>query len=92
MEKNILAWRINDSYVMIFAILMLIILGPFMKSKTLQQDHDGLIRLTQRMRPEERLVAFLNHSRLMHQLYRSGQEFRSSSPTDISNPSLKNES
>lgn len=39
-----------------------------MKSPILQQDHDDLIKLNQSLSPEERLVAFFHHSRLLSQL------------------------
>lgn len=39
-----------------------------MISKILQQDHNDLIRLNQSLSPEERLVAFYHHSKLLSQL------------------------
>ncbi len=50
------------------------------KSEILQQDYDGLVLLSKRMTPEERLVAFFHHSRLIHQLYQAGARYRSAVP------------
>ncbi|MBI3319095.1 MAG: hypothetical protein HYZ89_00690 [Candidatus Omnitrophica bacterium] len=47
------------------------------KSKILQQDRDNLVLLSKRMTPEERLVAFFHHSRLIRQLYQAGLSYRS---------------
>jgi|GEM_PF-2056530 len=47
-----------------------------MTSDILKKDHEALIRLHKAMTPEQRLVAFLNHSRLIHQLYRAGNALR----------------
>jgi len=47
------------------------------KSDILQKDHEGLLLLYQRMTPEERLVAFFHHSRLVYQLYQAGLRYRS---------------
>ena len=47
-----------------------------MKSKILQKDQDDLIKLSQKMTPEERLVAFFNHSHLMSKIQKAGQRAR----------------
>jgi hypothetical protein len=52
-----------------------------MNSKLLQrrlgQEIDrGLLAATQRLTPEQRLDAFLIHSRLMMELYQAGQQAR----------------
>jgi len=44
-----------------------------MISNILNQDHAALVKLCKSMKPEERLVAFLNHSRLIHQVYQAGK-------------------
>ena len=64
-----------------------------MKSKILAEDHQDLIKLSQAMTPEERLLAFYNHSRLVHQLYQAGEAMRSRSSRvkiDQSSPSHEN--
>lgn len=38
----------------------------------------GLLAATQRLTPEQRLDAFLTHSRLMMELYQAGQQARES--------------
>ena len=45
-------------------------------SEILQKDHEDLIRLCQRMKPEERLIAFFHHSQLTHQMYQAGVDYR----------------
>ncbi|MBL8265782.1 hypothetical protein [Steroidobacter sp.] len=41
-----------------------------------QQVDPGLLAATQRLTPEQRLDAFLTHSRLMMELYQAGQQAR----------------
>lgn len=41
-----------------------------------QQVDQGLLAATQRLTPEQRLDAFLVHSRLMMELYLAGQQAR----------------
>ena len=53
-----------------------------MKSKIIQQDHDDLVRLSKSMTPQERLVAFFNHLRLMAEVHQKGLDSRK-------HPSLK---
>jgi len=48
-----------------------------MKSNILTRDYQALIGLYRKMSPEKRLVAFFNHSRLIHKLYQAGKAFRS---------------
>ena len=48
-------------------------------SAIVQQDHEDLIRLYQRMKPEERLAAFFYHSQLIQQMYQAGMRHRSGS-------------
>jgi hypothetical protein len=48
-----------------------------MESKLARDARQALIAATQRLTPEERLQAFLRHSRLMMALYRAGQQIRS---------------
>lgn len=47
------------------------------KSDILQKDHEDLLLLYQRMKPEERLVAYANHAQLMNQMYQAGVRYRS---------------
>ena len=47
-----------------------------MKSALRQKDHEDLIRIHKKMTPEERLIAFYNHSRLMAQIYQAGIQSR----------------
>ncbi len=47
------------------------------KSEMLQKDRDNLVLLAQRMTPEERLMAFFHHSKLVYQLYQAGLSHRS---------------
>ena len=49
------------------------------KSKILQKDQEDLIALHKSMTPREKLVAHLNHSQLITQLYQAGVNFRSRS-------------
>ena len=52
-----------------------------MISNVLKEDHAALLKLCKAMKPEQRLVAFLNHSRLIHRLYQAGKASRSQSST-----------
>jgi hypothetical protein len=47
-----------------------------MESKLAKEAERALIEATQRLRPEERLNAFLEHCRLVTQLYEAGQKTR----------------
>ena len=46
------------------------------KSEILQRSRDDTIALCKRMKPEERLLAFYHHSRLIHQIYQAGVRYR----------------
>jgi len=46
-------------------------------SEILRHDHEDMIRLYQRMKPEERLVAFFYHAQLTNQMYQAGVAYRS---------------
>jgi hypothetical protein len=48
-----------------------------MESKLAKEAERALIEATQKLRPEERLNAFLEHCRLVMQLYEAGQKIRS---------------
>jgi hypothetical protein len=48
-----------------------------MESKLAKEAERALIEATQKLRPEERLNAFLEHCRLVTQLYEAGQKIRS---------------
>jgi hypothetical protein len=50
-----------------------------MESKLAREAKEALIAATQRLTPEERLNAFLAHSRLMVALFQAGQQIRSES-------------
>jgi hypothetical protein len=43
----------------------------------MQQDQGDVIRLSQRMKPEERLVAHFYHSQFMSLIYQAGVKYRS---------------
>ncbi|WP_129776406.1 hypothetical protein [Peristeroidobacter soli] len=43
-----------------------------------QEVDQGLLAATQRLTPEQRLDAFLTHSRLMTELFQAGQQARAS--------------
>jgi hypothetical protein len=45
-----------------------------MESKLAQEAERTLVEETQRLTPEERLNAYLTHSRLMTELYRAGHD------------------
>jgi hypothetical protein len=51
-----------------------------MDSKVAQEAERALIEATQKLSPEARLNAFLEHCRLVTQLYEAGQEIRSRAP------------
>jgi len=48
-----------------------------MKSKLAEEAEQALIEATQKLCPEERLNAFLEHCRLVTQLHEAGQQLRS---------------
>ncbi len=47
-----------------------------MKSDILRQEHKALISAAKAMTPQERLVAFVNHSALISRFYEAGKKFR----------------
>lgn len=47
-----------------------------MKSKISEIQNDHNIKVCKAMKPEERLVAFVNHSQLLMQMYQAGVDFR----------------
>jgi hypothetical protein len=47
-----------------------------MRSALASQQRRDLVAATRRLTPEQRLEAFLVHSRLMAELYQSGRELR----------------
>lgn len=47
-----------------------------MKSKIIENKHTSMIKLCRQMTPEERLVAFLNHSQLIAKIRQAGEKFR----------------
>jgi len=47
-----------------------------MESKIAKAAERGLVEATQRLRPEERLNAFLEHCRLVMELYEAGAKIR----------------
>jgi hypothetical protein len=51
-----------------------------MESKLASQAKQALIAATQRLTPEQRLNAFLEHSRLMMALHQAGKRLRSGLP------------
>lgn len=53
------------------------------ESPILSKDRESSIRLYKKMKPEERLIAFFHHSRLMNQIYQAGMRYRAgrSSPS-----------
>jgi|GEM_PF-5860389 len=57
-------------------------------STIITKDYEALIKLCKKMKPQERLVAFYNHSRLLNQVQEAGRKFRAKT----SQPSLKNKS
>jgi hypothetical protein len=48
-----------------------------MESKVAKEAEKSLVEATQKLSPEERLNAFLEHCRLVTQLYEAGQKIRS---------------
>ena len=48
-----------------------------MESKLAKEAEKSLVEATQKLCPEERLNAFLEHCRLVTQLYEAGQKLRS---------------
>ena len=48
-----------------------------------QEIDQDLLAATQRLTPEQRLDAFLTHSRLMMELYLSGQQARAARPPTV---------
>jgi len=46
------------------------------QSKLAQQARRALVAATQRLTPEQRLEAFLAHSRLLTELYLAGEKLR----------------
>jgi hypothetical protein len=62
-----------------------------MKSHVLTKDQQDLIKLSKAMTPQERLIAFLNHSRLGHRLYREGKQHRLKPQGSGSNPKITSE-
>ncbi len=51
-----------------------------MKSTLAKEAEQALVEATQRLSPEERVNAFLEHCRLVMELYEAGQKLRSGSP------------
>jgi hypothetical protein len=49
-----------------------------MESKLAKEAERALVEATQKLRPEERLNALLEHCQLVTQLYEAGQKVRSS--------------
>ena len=47
-----------------------------MKSNILKANHKALIKANKAMTPQERLMAFYRHSRLLSKLARAGQKLR----------------
>jgi hypothetical protein len=47
-----------------------------MKSAVLQHDREEILALSRRLTPEERLVAYYHHSRLIAQMYQAGVRAR----------------
>jgi hypothetical protein len=48
-----------------------------MKSKIIESKYAGMVKLCRQMTPEERLVAFLNHSQSIARIRQAGERFRS---------------
>jgi hypothetical protein len=53
-----------------------------MESKLAQQARQAAIAATQRLSPEQRLNAFLEHCQLMMALYQAGRTLRANSSPD----------
>lgn len=47
-----------------------------MKSKISEIQNGHNIKICKSMKPEDRLIAFVNHSRLVMQIYQAGVDFR----------------
>lgn len=47
------------------------------ESEILKKDREDMSKLCKRMKPEERLMAYLNHSQLIQQIYQAGVRYRS---------------
>jgi len=47
------------------------------ESNILKRGHEEIVLLCKSMRPEERLVAYFEHSQLVHQMYQAGVNYRS---------------
>ncbi len=56
------------------------------KSEILQKDHEDLISLYKRMKPEERLMAYFHHSQLVTQIYQLGVNYRLGLDRHLSKP------
>ena len=48
------------------------------QSAIIRQDRADLIRRARRMTPEERLEAFVRHTKLINQVYEAGVKYRAS--------------
>ncbi|OGX13322.1 MAG: hypothetical protein A3I71_06570 [Omnitrophica WOR_2 bacterium RIFCSPLOWO2_02_FULL_63_16] len=46
-------------------------------SQLLNREREEIVLLCKRMKPEARLVAFLQHSQLVHRMYQAGVDYRS---------------
>lgn len=46
------------------------------RSKIIEDDRNTLSRLSRRLKPEERLAAYLRHSELLHHLHQAGLRYR----------------
>jgi hypothetical protein len=51
-----------------------------MESKVAKEAERALVEATQRLSPEERVRAFLAHSRLVTKLHRAGEKLRTDKP------------
>ena len=45
-------------------------------SEILRKDRDGILLISKRMTPEQRVVAFFNHSQFVNQIYLAGLDYR----------------
>jgi len=54
-----------------------------MESKLAKEAEKALVEATQKLCPEERLNAFLEHCRLVTQLYEAGQKIRSAGTSPL---------
>jgi hypothetical protein len=48
------------------------------RSKIAEEDREALARLSRRLTPEERLMAYMRHAELLHRLYQAGLRHRMS--------------